>query len=224
MQPLDNPAWHALPGPQSTVAEGVGRAVRYRPEYSVFSALPDDPGPQDWQALATLLGPSAPALLTTTTAAPETWQRLGTFAVRQMVLEQSVAVDTTPVTTLGTKDLAELTDLVGIAKPGPWAERTHELGDFFGIRIDGQLVAAAGQRMHLDGHIEISAVSTRPDARGRGLGAVVTAAAAEAAVARSATPFLHVTAENIGAIRLYERIGFVVRRTFDFGLYQPPVA
>ncbi len=221
MQPLDNPVWHALTGPQSTVAEGAGRAFRYRPEYSVFSALPDDAEPLDWQSLATLLGGTAPALLTTATDPPPGWQRLGSFAVLQMVLERTAAVDTATVVPLGPDDLTELTELVCVAKPGPWAARTHELGDFFGIRVDGRLLAAAGQRIRLPGHVEISAVSTHPDARGRGLGAIVTAAAAEAITARGDAPFLHVVTDNADAIRLYERIGFVVRQHFDFGLYQP---
>lgn len=224
MQPLDNPAWHALTGPQSTVAEGVGQAVRYRPEYSVFSALPDDATPRDWQSLATLLGGSAPALLTAATDPPSGWQRLRSFAVFQMVLDSAVAVDTAAVVRLGPEDFADLTELVRVAKPGPWAARTHELGDFFGIRVDGRLLAAAGQRIRLPGHVEISAVSTHPEARGRGLGAIVTVAAAAAITAGGDAPFLHVMTDNVDAIRLYERIGFVVRQTFDFGVYQPAPA
>ena len=39
---LDNPVWHALAGPQATLAEGSGRASRFRSEVSVFAAVPDD--------------------------------------------------------------------------------------------------------------------------------------------------------------------------------------
>ncbi len=38
---------------------------------------------------------------------------------------------------------------------GPFARRTHETGNYIGIRERGQLIAMAGERMHIDGYVEI---------------------------------------------------------------------
>ena len=61
-------------------------------------------------------------------------------------------------------------DLVAIAKPGPFGPRTPELGRYLGVHRDGRLVAMAGERLHLPGHVELSAICVHPDARGRGHG------------------------------------------------------
>ena len=61
--------------------------------------------------------------------------------------------------------MMELTELT---KPGPFSARTHELGTFLGIRIDGQLVAMAGERMKPANYTEMTAVCVHPDHRGRG--------------------------------------------------------
>jgi predicted GNAT family acetyltransferase len=221
VQPLDNPVWHALTGPQATVAEGTGLARRYRPEYSVFSALPDDPDAAAWNDLAALVGSDGYALLTHDVVRPASWDLHTSFPVHQMILEHDVSVDTARVVRLGAADVDDLTSLIRIAQPGPWADRTHELGDFFGIRDGNQLVAAAGQRMQLAEAVEISAVAALPEARGRGYGAAVTRAAADAILSAGAQPFLHVRADNLDAIRMYERVGFVIRRTTPVGLYHP---
>src|SRR3546814_17260936 len=55
------------------------------------------------------------------------------------------------------------------------AIRTRELGDYIGVHDQGRLVAMAGQRLHIDGYREISAVCTDPEYRGRGLAAALTA-------------------------------------------------
>src|SRR5260370_39841138 len=53
--------------------------------------------------------------------------------------------------TLGADDVPAMMALTELTKPGPFALRTHELGTFLGIRIDGQLVAMAGRGMkHAD--------------------------------------------------------------------------
>ena len=46
--------------------------------------------------------------------------------------------------------------------PGPWFHRTPELGRFVGFEEDGRLVAMAGERMHVPGDTEISAVCGHP--------------------------------------------------------------
>ena len=91
VEPLDNPVWHTLCGPQATLAEGSGGARRFRPEYGPFAALADDPSDADWVALAEVVGAGGLALLVPVYEPPSGWQCLGTFAVRQMILPDSVA-------------------------------------------------------------------------------------------------------------------------------------
>jgi predicted GNAT family acetyltransferase len=55
---------------------------------------------------------------------------------------------------------------------------------------------------------EVSGVCTHPDARGRGLAETLSRHVASEIVRRGETPFLHAYADNAGAIRLYERLGF----------------
>ena len=57
VEPLDNPVWHALTGPQAEFSEGSSLALRYQTDVAVFAALPDDVGPDAWDALAELVGP-----------------------------------------------------------------------------------------------------------------------------------------------------------------------
>ena len=51
-------------------------------------------------------------------------------------------------------------------------------------------------------------VATHPDFQGRGLGARLTLAVAAGILERGELPFLHASADNARAIRLYERLGF----------------
>ena len=48
MEPLDNPAWHALTSHQARFAEGDGAARRYQHDVAPFAALPDDPDAAAW--------------------------------------------------------------------------------------------------------------------------------------------------------------------------------
>ena len=69
-------------------------------------------------------------------------------------------------------------ELTKLTKPGPFAPRTHELGTFLGIRIDGQLVAMAGERMKPANYTEMTAICVHPDFRGRGYAQVLLGAVA----------------------------------------------
>jgi predicted GNAT family acetyltransferase len=68
----------------------------------------------------------------------------------------------------------------------------------------------------------VSAVCTHPDGRGRGLAAALTTLLAARIVARRETPMLHVAAGNEAARRVYERIGFRVRREVEVAVVRPP--
>ncbi len=107
-------------------------------------------------------------------------------------------------------------ELVARTRPGPFARRTVELGGYVGIRRAGRLVAMAGERMRPTGWAEISAVATDPDHRRQGLGELLVRAVATGIAARGEVPMLHASADNTGAIRLYEAMGFTVRRRARF--------
>ena len=80
------------------------------------------------------------------------------------------------------------------------------------MRDGDRLVAMAGERMRLPGHVELSAICVHPQARGRGHAAVLTLSLMRHAFARGDVPFLHVRPDNIGAVALYKRLGFETRR------------
>ena len=87
---------------------------------------------------------------------------------------------------------------------------------YLGIRREGALVAMAGRRLRPPGWTEISAVCTDEAFRGRGLATRLVLAVAAGIRARGETPFMHAAASNTGAIRLYESLGFRLRRTATF--------
>ena len=74
----------------------------------------------------------------------------------------------------------------------------------------------AGERPLRTGYVE--AVATHPDVRGRGLARLLVSEIASGILARGETPFLHVWADNVGAIRLYETLGFSRRATIHFNI------
>lgn len=80
----------------------------------------------------------------------------------------------------------------------------------------------AGERLRPPGWTEISAVCTDPEFQGQGLATRLTLAVVAAIAARGDTPFLHAAAENLGAIRLYEALGFRLRRRAPFVVMRAP--
>jgi ribosomal protein S18 acetylase RimI-like enzyme len=220
---LDNPVWAALTGPHAGFAETGGAAARYEAGLTPFAALADDADPRAWADLAALIGPGASALLTgPALQAPADWEVLGEDEGVQLV---DVAVKAEPdveATLLGDADFADMLDLVTRTRPGPFLPRALELGAFLGIRRDGRLVAMAGERVRPPGWTEISAVCTDPDYRGQGLAARLVRAVAAGIRERGDTPMLHAAATNVGAIRLYEALGFELRTRTRFAMVKSP--
>jgi predicted GNAT family acetyltransferase len=109
----------------------------------------------------------------------------------------------------------EMLALVELTKPGPFFRRTPELGTYLGIYEARQLVAMAGERLRPFGHTEISAVCTHPEYRGRGYASSLVSSLIQRITKRDEVPFLHVRTENVGAIRVYEKLGFKTRRVIN---------
>ncbi len=215
----------ALTSRHTALARSKGRAVSYDAAVATFSALPPDAGPADWDDLATLLGPAAFAdLFSSPLTPPAHWEEVFRLEGVQMLLEAPLppASDGPEVERLGPDDVPAMRELTARTKPGPFWERTHEMGRYVGVRDGDRLVAMAGERLRPPGWTEISAVCTAPEARGRGLAAVLVADAARAILARGEQPFLHAAASNTTAIAVYERLGFRVRRDVVFRGYRTP--
>lgn len=105
-------------------------------------------------------------------------------------------------------DAAEMFALATLTKPGPFVRHTNRLGHFVGVKVDGVLVAMAGERMKLPGWSEVSGVCTHPGHRGRGYAGALMRVVAERMIAQGETPWLTSYASNSGAIALYESLGF----------------
>src|ERR1700683_1319013 len=211
---LDNPAYAALCGPHERFAQVCGRARRYLSDVAPFLALPSPPSAQDWRDAASLVAPGTfVAGRYGGAELPDGWRAVQAFDLVQMVEERVTGVDCSEAITLGAADVPEMLELVAQTEPGPFLRRTIELGDYLGIRRDGALVAMAGERFHLDGWTEISAVCTKQDHRGQGRASRVWGALVEGIQRRSERVFLHVMSTNTGAIGLYEELGFRVRQT-----------
>ncbi|MFJ6084648.1 GNAT family N-acetyltransferase [Streptomyces sp. NPDC092369] len=214
---LDNPALGALTGPHAHFAERQGRVLRYPVDVSPWLALPDRPDAEDWADVAALAGPGTEiALPGFGGEIPDGWEVTFRIDGVQFVDDGLAAAPEPEAVLLGPADVPEMLDLVERTRPGPFLPRTVEMGTYLGIRRDGALIAMAGERLHPPGWTEISAVCTDPAFRGEGLATRLILAVAHGIRERGETPFLHTGAQNTTAIRLYEALGFRLRRRITF--------
>ncbi|KPI20377.1 FR47 domain protein [Actinobacteria bacterium OK074] len=220
---LDNPALAALTGPHAHFAERRGRVLRYPADVSPWLGVPDRLEAGDWADLAALLGPGTDAPFAGFAGEPPAgWEVTFDLPGVQLVDDGLVTAPDPEAVRLGPADVPEMLDLVARTKPGPFLPRTVEMGTYLGIRHEGALVAMAGERLHPPGWTEISAVCTDAEFQGRGLATRLVRAVAHGIRERGETPFLHTGAGNTGAIRLYEALGFRLRRRSRFLVARVP--
>ncbi|MEU6847200.1 GNAT family N-acetyltransferase [Streptomyces sp. NPDC046716] len=221
--PLDNPAYAALTGPHARFAERSGRVLRYPADVSPWLALPDDFTAGDWTDLAAFADSDGTVPVPGVSEdLPEGWEAVFDLPGVQFVDDGVDAAHDPEAVRLTEADVPEMLDLVARTEPGPFEARTIELGTYLGIRRDGVLAAMAGERLHPPGFTEISAVCTDPAYRGQGLAGRLVRAVAAGIRDRGETPFLHTSAANTNAIRLYEALGFRLRRTTRFRTARVP--
>ncbi len=210
---LDNPAYAALTTQQAELAEVRGRARRYPPDVAPFLAVPPDATAEDWRDAAELIGHGGFAGIIHDGATPDGWSEVRRFGVTQMIGSDATGRPDPEAVILASADVPEMLQLVTATEPGPFLERTIELGTYLGVRREGRLVAMAGERMHVDGWTEISAVCTLPAFRAQRFASRLVEDLIARIHARHERPFLHVMTSNTPAIALYQALGFTARRT-----------
>jgi predicted GNAT family acetyltransferase len=213
MQPLDRPVWASLSTHQAALSEGGALAKRYLRDVNLFATAADESAPA-LAALDALVRPGEEVVVAQVADIPVP---CGLAVIQAAKVVQMVLAGSPPqaggedIRTLTDADAAEMLALATLTRPGPFLSRTHVMGHFRGIRIDGRLAAMAGERMRLPGHVEVSGVCTHPDFRGRGLARRLSAVVAAGIADRGDTPFLHAWTTNAAAISLYHTLGFRIR-------------
>lgn len=219
---LDRPVWHSLVGAHAHLARRHGIAAAYDPEVSPFAGTAED-GDGAWADLRILLGRQSALLPGSPFPLPPDVRVPFRAPVFQMIAPDWRPEPDPEAIELGPADAAEMHDLATRTKPGPFELRTHELGRYVGYRVDGKLVAMAGERFHPPGYTEVSAVCTDPDFRGRRYAERAMRTIGAGIVARGEIPFLHVATDN-PAISIYERLGFVTRLEYEVVMVVIPSA
>ncbi|PUB25967.1 FR47-like protein [Promicromonospora sp. AC04] len=223
---LDDAVWASLTGAHAHLAEGGDLVRRYSTDVAPFAAVRtwDDPGV--WDAIVDMVGPGAefPAP-PESVQLPAGWDRGEPFHGVQLVeTDRLHGRPDDEAVLLGADDVPEMLDLVARAQPGPFLPRTYLLGRYVGIRRDGRLVAMAGERLSPAGWTEISAVATDERYRGQGLASRLVLDVVHHIHERGDRAMLHAAAGNTGAIRLYESLGFRLRRPMAFASIRTPVS
>lgn len=212
---LDRPIWHSLSTSHAAFAVGDDTARRFRDEVSIFAGIKDD-SDASLASLARVMPDNGnlfiiqvpPVLL------PDGVRAAMAGEGNQMVLEKltSPRKKRPHIERLTDADAEDMLALAMLTRPGPYLRDTRLLGDYWGVKEDGRLIAMAGERFKHPGYTEISGVCTHPDHLGRGLAHALCVQVAEEILDRGETPYLHVFSTNVRAIRVYEDLGFKTRR------------
>ena len=222
--PLASPVLTFLAGAGAPITLREAGALRLDPDFGLFAALADH-RPESLEGMAAHVRAHGPALFMQTDAPPAVpgtkvaTEAEGVQMVAEVVVERpSPDFEIIPLTDA---DAPEMLALATLTRPAPFGPRTHELGDFVGVKRDGRLIAMAGERLRAPGMTEVSGVCTHPDHRGRGYAAGLMHHVAARIRARGETPFLHAYAANTGAIGLYETLGYRLRRRVLVTVLEP---
>ena len=212
---LDRPIWSSLRSHWAPLALGGEGALKLDPEYGPF-AVAADASPASLSALAAL-APEDGEIWTVEAvphSIPDELEAVRSAELLQMVELSIPSFRSThlEIVALSEADAPEMLALATLTEPGPYKARTHKLGTFIGVRSQGQLISMAGERMRMPGLVEVSGVCTHPDYRGQGIAGALIAMTMRRIAQQGDQPFLHSYASNTGAVALYRKLGFDVRR------------
>jgi ribosomal protein S18 acetylase RimI-like enzyme len=213
---LDNPVWHSLTEQHQAFGISYGSARFYHPDYCPFGGLRDDEnGLGNWVEYAALsdnffIVGARPSL-------PNGLSIKREVICLQMILEKKIEGKVSEaIIQLNNDHKDALFALVNEVQPGYFRKNTQQLGNYYGLFKGAKLVAVTGERMCLNGFVEVSAIVTHPDHTGRGYAKQLITHTVNEIRERNCTPFLHVVENNARAIGLYQQVGFTIRRSISF--------
>jgi ribosomal protein S18 acetylase RimI-like enzyme len=211
MPRLANLFWRAFTGTQAHLATGNDRGRRYAPGFPPIIAFADPANP-DFSSLSPHCQPGDRFYVAEWSGPPPAgWAiEVDTFMCAMVLDEWTQKRNGSGIVRLQARDVAQMTALAALTKPGPFAERPMEIGEWYGVLDGEKLVAMAGERAADGRYREISGVCTLPEYQGRGYARLLTERVIQSQLDRGLTPFLHVASANARARSLYERMGFVV--------------
>lgn len=220
--PLDGPIFAALATHQVAFAEVEGGARAFPVDVTTLAGV-EALTPGAFAGLRPLLDRASPRglFLPPGTQVPSSLEVVDRVPLAQMIEDAPTpdpepAADAPALVELGPADVDEMVALATLTRPGPFSTRTRLLGLFLGVRVGGVLAAMAGQRLHVPGYRELSAVCTHPAHTKRGHAGRLMRAVAARIRADGETPILHVRAANEGAISVYRGLGFKLRTSFEY--------
>ncbi|MBI1416927.1 MAG: GNAT family N-acetyltransferase [Limimaricola sp.] len=220
---LDRPNWATLTSRHAAIAQGDHLARRFPAEISMLAGIPRIDG-DSMAALAEMVAVTGPVGVAQVghVPCPDGTHDIHAFDVNQMILRVTgIGLADDRLVRLGAHNAAAMLALATMTKPGPFALRTHELGEYWGLFENGELIAMAGERMKLPGYTEISGVCTRPDQCGKGLARRLCRHLVARIQARGETPFLHVETTKPEVEAFYARLGFETRQMLNVHVFAP---
>jgi RimJ/RimL family protein N-acetyltransferase len=122
-------------------------------------------------------------------------------------------MDCSQVVQLTRQDVDDLARLYHESYPGNWFDaRMLETGQYFGLRVDRQLVSAAGVHVYSEQYrvAAIGNIATHPAYRNRGYGGLVIARLCQSLLQTVEHIGLNVKADNDAAIACYKKLGFEI--------------
>ena len=208
---LDNPVWYSLAESHQKLAIKNNTTHFYDPDYCAFGAFNEIPNDgQDLVAYADLV-PSF-FIFGTKPNIPQSVVIKDELLCLQMIVREKIAMKyTDEIIKLNESHRPALLALVKIVYPEYFKAKTADLGNYYGIFKNHKLVAITGERMQMNDFIEVSAVITHPEYTGKGYAKQLVAHTVNTIFDQNKTPFLHVAEANVGAIKLYEKLGFSTR-------------
>lgn len=220
---LDNITWQTLAGEHRRYSQGDAQVRRYALGYAPIAGFAE-PNDASGDLLSRVFEHGEVAFVCGVNTEQRRWpgwQKEFEGDLMQLVWASrgvprtGTALD---AVALDASHAAQMVELAQLTAPGPVGERTHELGTYYGVFDNDQLVAKAGQRMRTARMCEISAVCTRPSHRRRGLARGLVRRLVRESLLGGRIPFLHVAAHNHGAAALYMSLGFEHRRSVNIAV------